>query len=806
MKKTIYSIFALSLAFFSSCTEEMFESRFQTSGNEITFALEELSTRATPIEDKDSLFAAFDSLDVVAYNGATKVFSDVLNKNLVAKDKHYWPEATTNYDFFVMPQPTDTYKFSLSLSLEDDSSDDSYKFTDGSYRFNYQAPTPDGETDGVAAPDLVMAHAQANSGQVGLTFEHLLAGVRFVYANPLTAHHVQYVGVQNATMKAQIVYSDGEFNWTSQNGDANLYQAVNADIMKVNSQIHADDAHFMLIPGGSGDVTFSVIMDNDQAYNLKYSKSDLKAGKILTINIGDPASEQTAVEGIGATKEYTKNDDGSYTLRIETYVTGEQKIITSIQPTDIALLVDVSGSMNDEFYVKQDFRSYSYNDIQSGEYYYKWGNNYFKLGGELDGNKYYLSIATRILFIPVTYYLRQDANPQRNKDAINILGYKVPAASSSNSPYDTFWSGYLYTKISKMQATKNAISAFIEQVKANSITGNEHRITLVKFAGNNSTNVGDQMYNSNRYNYTQIVKDWVDGSKDYSEIINSVNALNAGGATQAGLGMTHVKNQFEKEGGARAEATKIVVMLTDGSPTSSSGFEEAVANTTINAANELKKNGAVVWTIYVGAEDESVESEEEAKLPENVDKYMNLVSSNSDDATSMTSGTYTNKGYFNWAKNTDDLEAIFTSISETTGGSSSSTMDESTVLSDVISPVFDLTGVKVTDMDIYAIDYTTGNRVEVSGITPNLSNSTITVTGFDYSKYFWGVHTDKNPGRKLVIELKLTPKAGLDPGTYVTNGAGSGLYVGGTMVSPFTNATEGMNPEDPNTIVIPTKN
>lgn len=798
MKKTIYSIFALSLAFFSSCTEEMFESRFQTSGNEITFALEELGTRATPIEDSKALFDAFESFDVVAYNGGTKVFEDVLDENMVAQDKHYWPETTTNYDFFVMPQPTNAYDFTLT----DVSSD-------GSYKFNYQAPTPDGETDGVAAADLVMAHAQANSGQVGLTFEHLLAGVRFVYANPLTAHHVQYVGVQNATMKAQIVYSDGEFNWTSQNGDANLYQAVNADIMKVNSQIHADDAHFMLIPGGSGIVTFSVIMDNDQAYNLEYKKSDLKAGEILTINIGDPASEQTPVEGIGATKEYTKNSDGSYTLRIETYVTGKQEIVTSIQPTDIALLVDVSGSMNDEFYVKQDSRSYSYNDIQNAindgdEYYYKWGNNYFKLGTEKNGSKYYLTIATRILFIPATYYLRQGRNPGLIRDYVVIVNPNP--ASSSNSPDGAIWTGVLYKKISKIQATKNAISAFIDQVKANSISGNEHRITLVKFAGDNSANVGDQMYNSNRYNYTQVVKDWVDGSNDFSEIISSVNALTAGGATQAGLGMAHVKNQFEKKDGARAEATKIVVMLTDGSPTANSGFQDAVANTTINSAYSLKQKGAKVWTIYVGAEDESVESEEEAKLPENVDKYMNLVSSNSDNATSMTNGTYTNKGYFNWAKNTDDLEAIFTSISETTGGSSSTTMDENTVLSDVISPVFDLTGVNVNSMDIYYIEQGSDEPIKAgSEISADLSNSTVTVSGFDYSKYFWGTHTDGVKGRKLVIELTLTPKNGLDPGTYVTNGAGSGLYVGGTIVSPFTNATEGMKPTDPNTITIPTK-
>lgn len=795
MKKTIYSIAALCLGFFASCSEDMFENRFQ-QGNEITFAFEELTSRATPINDKAALLGAFDNYDVVAYNGATKVFSDVLDENLVAQDKHYWPETATNYDFFVMPQPTDAYDFTLENVS-----------ANGSYKFNYQAPTPDGETDGVAAADLVMAHAQASSGQVGLTFEHLLAGVRFVYANPLVAHHVQYVGVQNATMKGQIAYSNGSFSWTSQDGSGNLYQAVNADIMKSGEQMHDDNAHFMLIPGGSGNVTFSVIMDNDQAYNLEYAKSDLEAGKILTINIGDPSSQQEAVEGISATKEYTKNDDGTYTLRIETYVTGEQKIVVTSSPADIAVLVDVSGSMAwgmDFNYEKQQSKEYSgeWNLFPQGEsndaalYFLDNDRNYYEVkmfdvaGGVLGaGRRYWMYYEKE----GVRYYLTGS-----NAEGIAAKNYTNPTfndypekmdGSGKINPGTTFspqiWTGVLYKKVSnsnkttRLAATKAALKEFVDNVfadgKRNNVT---HKVSIVTFSGSSSVSV-----------------DWTELNNDASvtTLKSKIDGISASGATRADLGMGSVKSQFDKNTVKNDNASKVVVMLTDGDPTQNSGFSATVANTTISTAKELKGNNynATVWSVYVG-DTPSAQSYD----------YMQRVSSNSSAATTYQDGTVEDKGYYVYAGDSEALKNVFSTISSTSGGATQ-TMDENTVLSDVISPVFDLSGVNVDKMNIYYIEQGSDNPIPAGDeIEPNLTNSTITVQGFDYSKYFWGTHQDGIKGRKLVIELTLTPKAGLDPGTYFTNGAGSGLYVGGTLVSPFTNATEGKDPTDPNTIDI----
>lgn len=43
------------------------------------------------------------------------------------------------------------------------------------------------------------------------------------------------------------------------------------------------------------------------------------------------------------------NQDGTYTVRLESYATGEVKTTTTTEPRNIVLLLDVSGSMGDPF-------------------------------------------------------------------------------------------------------------------------------------------------------------------------------------------------------------------------------------------------------------------------------------------------------------------------------------------------------------------------------------------------------------------------------------------------------------------------
>lgn len=61
------------------------------------------------------------------------------------------------------------------------------------------------------------------------------------------------------------------------------------------------------------------------------------------------AATQAADNGVVTSKTATANDDGTYTITLEAYATGS-KVITEIQkdvPTDIVLVLDQSGSMDD---------------------------------------------------------------------------------------------------------------------------------------------------------------------------------------------------------------------------------------------------------------------------------------------------------------------------------------------------------------------------------------------------------------------------------------------------------------------------
>ena len=69
---------------------------------------------------------------------------------------------------------------------------------------------------------------------------------------------------------------------------------------------------------------------------------------MLTANVNAVTTRATD-KGVVTSKTATKNDNGTYTITLEAYATGS-KVITEIQkdvPTDIVLVLDQSGSMDD---------------------------------------------------------------------------------------------------------------------------------------------------------------------------------------------------------------------------------------------------------------------------------------------------------------------------------------------------------------------------------------------------------------------------------------------------------------------------
>lgn len=241
---------------------------------------------------------------------------------------------------------------------------------------------------------------------------------------------------------------------------------------------------------------------------------------------------------------------------------------------------------------------------------------------------------------------------------------------------------------------------------------------------------------------------------------------------------------------------KVAILFTDGSPTSTNGFEEAVANSAIATAKALKDQNTTIYTVgCFGSKPEDTSDQ---------GKFMNYVSSNYPDATSLTSGgAMVGDGkYYSVATTSSELTDIFQTISQETGGATY-TLTSSAVVQDVISEYFDLpAGTTKDDIQVYTQAFTGtnadgsrtwGGRTAYNAtVELDVAAKKLRVSNFDFSENWVGFHInadgDRTPhGCKLVIVIPIKPIMDNCWGTDLpTNKADeSGIYVGENPVAPF---------------------
>lgn len=229
----------------------------------------------------------------------------------------------------------------------------------------------------------------------------------------------------------------------------------------------------------------------------------------------------------------------------------------------------------------------------------------------------------------------------------------------------------------RIDALKTAANRFIDTIATQnqSITdeSKQHQVAIVKFAGDKTTEVGNKKYRDSwgdTYNYSQTMKNLTPCKDKGAESLKStVNSISPDGSTRADYGLELADEQFSF---GRADAKKIVVFFTDGSPTSYSDFENEVANSAVNTAKKIKGNGADIYAIgiFSGAKPSDVPTAEGIS---NENKFMHAVSSNYPAASSSISfwGEWTinfgaraeNANYYKSATSADELEKIFEEIS-----------------------------------------------------------------------------------------------------------------------------------------------
>ena len=245
----------------------------------------------------------------------------------------------------------------------------------------------------------------------------------------------------------------------------------------------------------------------------------------------------------------------------------------------------------------------------------------------------------------------------------------LDASGSMNDPMSSS------DRTKRIDALKTAANSFIEKIAEENAKipdeSKQHRVAIVKFSGYKTDEVGNGTYREggHTYNYSQIMKSPTPCLGDgVNSLKSTVSSISPAGATRADYGM-----DLAKDISGRADAKKVVLFFTDGSPTSYSSFEPSVANGAINKANSMKKDGTVIYTIgiFSGA---NPSADPTASSTINENKFMHAVSSNYPAASSSISywGEWTinfgaraeNADYYKSAKNAKELEDIFKDISE----------------------------------------------------------------------------------------------------------------------------------------------
>ena len=228
----------------------------------------------------------------------------------------------------------------------------------------------------------------------------------------------------------------------------------------------------------------------------------------------------------------------------------------------------------------------------------------------------------------------------------------------------------------RIDALKTAANRFIDTIATqNQSTTDEskqHQVAIVKFAGDMTPELGNKKYYDgwgHTYNYSQTMKKLtLCKGEDAESLKGTVDSISPAGATRADYGL----QLAEGISSDRADAKKVVVFFTDGSPTSQREFENEVANDAINSAKKIKDKGADIYTIGIfSGVNPSAEPTDGRTSNEN--KFMHAVSSNYPAASSSISfwrewtinfgARAENANYYKSATSAAELEKIFEEIS-----------------------------------------------------------------------------------------------------------------------------------------------
>ena len=383
---------------------------------------------------------------------------------------------------------------------------------------------------------------------------------------------------------------------------------------------------------------------------------------------------------------------------------------------------------------------------------------------------------------------------------------------------------------SRQYALKEAAKNFINKVSENAMKDSnnlvDHKIALVTFGSSSSIISG----NKSAGNAFVSVKNTT--GRD-SLLRNITDLPTPNGATAIDEGMSTAKSIMDNNPIGNQNRKRIVVVFTDGYPTSSSNFDVSVANTAISTGKTLKDNQTTIYTIgifngakvdelYGGSDENASWTTDSLKAgSENTDpaanRFLNYLSSNFDASSlglSLTQNKPWGQGkpggqsgytfkvtanfdrefdkYYMTADSKEELNNIFETISnDVISGGTSVNLDKTAVARDIISDNFDLPkGYSKSKVIVKTAAYKGNGDWEnpevLSDANVTINGKTIDISNFDYKTNYVAEATEKTNarGQKLIIEITdvVANKAGMN---LDTNTAESGIYSNNEFIKAF---------------------
>lgn len=402
-------------------------------------------------------------------------------------------------------------------------------------------------------------------------------------------------------------------------------------------------------------------------------------------------------------------------------------------------------------------------------------------------------------------------NEKKGQIDITLESYATGSITTTGKPLDIVLvldqSGSMNQSFdsenNRNQAMKTAVNNFIDMVYNNvkDVQNVTHNVGIIKYSSNASTLVTLRDIKGKTY-----------GQSNHQFMKEKVNGLRPNGATDIASGMKSAENML-----SGSTNQKVVILFTDGVPTTGSEFKMEVANNALETAYRLKNNmNTTVYAVgimpgadksFIGNVGDDFGTYINAGIfgeywvdgydeSQRANRFMNYLSSNSPDAKDMgvskewytdkytVSNNYTcnNKqdpGYYLTADNSAALNEIFENIFDQTIVPSVD-LSKSTIVKDTMSDYLILPeDMNKNDVKVYIAAHKGNHQFETNEqnweevenaiINIDKDNKSISVSNFDYSQHIVvNENKDNQPdGDKLIIKFSVDVKPGFIGGNNV---------------------------------------